>query len=266
MNRFQKIFESTLYRNIDNKAILRKALSKKYTELGVNLEENQIAEIIDKIEITKGGTFEFEIDDEKVSGSSLIRQGIREDKIEVEINDADFNEALNEILSSLNNKYPKIIEDAATDIFKNLRCKFSSELEAKAAEHQTFERNIERLWKKPFDLLEMFVSIAFEMGQEFNRHFSEAAKKENDYVYEVLIQLFARACQIASEVLVLLKSGFADGAHARWRTLHEIAVVAMFIDKHGSDAPKDICCTRRSNHTKARFSIRSFVELITTYF
>jgi hypothetical protein len=33
----------------------------------------------------------------------------------------------------------------------------------------------------------------------------------------------------------LLKSGFADGAHARWRSLHEIAVVASFIKTHGNE-------------------------------
>ena len=32
-----------------------------------------------------------------------------------------------------------------------------------------------------------------------------------------------------------MENGFADGAMARWRTLHEITVVAMLIDKHGED-------------------------------
>ena len=46
--------------------------------------------------------------------------------------------------------------------------------------------------------------------------------------------MHARACQIASEVLVLLRSGHADGAHARWRSLHEIAVVSLFIKSAGN--------------------------------
>jgi hypothetical protein len=33
--------------------------------------------------------------------------------------------------------------------------------------------------------------------------------------------------------MILMRSGFPDGAHARWRTLHEIAVVSIFIAKHG---------------------------------
>jgi hypothetical protein len=34
---------------------------------------------------------------------------------------------------------------------------------------------------------------------------------------------------------VLLKSGYADGAHARWRSLHEISVVGSFINTHGNE-------------------------------
>jgi hypothetical protein len=36
----------------------------------------------------------------------------------------------------------------------------------------------------------------------------------------------------------LLKAGLADGAHARWRTLHEIAVIAYFIKDQGSEVAK----------------------------
>ena len=35
-----------------------------------------------------------------------------------------------------------------------------------------------------------------------------------------------RAAGVAHEVLALLRAGFPDGAHARWRTLYELAVVA----------------------------------------
>jgi len=36
----------------------------------------------------------------------------------------------------------------------------------------------------------------------------------------------------------LLKAGLADGAHARWRTLHEIAVIACFIKDRGQEVAK----------------------------
>ena len=33
-------------------------------------------------------------------------------------------------------------------------------------------------------------------------------------------------------ILALLRSGFADDAHARWRSLHELAVISSFINEH----------------------------------
>jgi hypothetical protein len=42
-----------------------------------------------------------------------------------------------------------------------------------------------------------------------------------------------RACQVTDEIACLLENGFADGAMARWRTLHEIAMVAAVISQHG---------------------------------
>ena len=40
---------------------------------------------------------------------------------------------------------------------------------------------------------------------------------------------------IYRECLVLLKSGYVDGAHARWRDLHELAVISFFfVRKRGS--------------------------------
>ena len=40
---------------------------------------------------------------------------------------------------------------------------------------------------------------------------------------------------MADEIICLLENGFADGAMARWRTLHEIAIVAIVLSKHGED-------------------------------
>lgn len=53
----------------------------------------------------------------------------------------------------------------------------------------------------------------------------------------------AKACQIAKEILCLLENGYPDGAHARWRALHEVNATTMFITKHGQD-----CAERFSAH------------------
>ena len=49
----------------------------------------------------------------------------------------------------------------------------------------------------------------------------------------------ATACRVFGEVEALLRSGYPDGALARWRSLHEIAVTSILIRKHGKDAAED---------------------------
>jgi len=44
------------------------------------------------------------------------------------------------------------------------------------------------------------------------------------------------------EIAVLLRSGYADGAHARWRTLHEISVVAALLKEHGEELAERWWC------------------------
>ena len=96
------------------------------------------------------------------------------------------------------------------------------------------KRNIKR-WSKAFDLLETHIVICTEAGEEFNRSYSTAALENNNLAFDIVVRHHARACHIAQEILCLLKSGFADAAHARWRALHEVNATAMFIAKHGQD-------------------------------
>lgn len=56
-----------------------------------------------------------------------------------------------------------------------------------------------------------------------------------DYRTGVLIDLHARTIALVREVLVLLQQGLADAAMARWRTLHESAVVAVFLSENSND-------------------------------
>jgi len=61
------------------------------------------------------------------------------------------------------------------------------------------------------------------------------AVKNDDLVFDLIVRHHARACHISQEILCLLKSGFADAAHARWRALHEVNVTARFIAKYGQE-------------------------------
>ena len=96
------------------------------------------------------------------------------------------------------------------------------------------QRNIER-WKEAFDILETHIVICTEAGEEFNSSYRSEAVENDDIVFDIVVRHHARACHISQEILCLLKSGFADAAHARWRALHEVTATALFIAKHGKE-------------------------------
>ena len=98
-----------------------------------------------------------------------------------------------------------------------------------------FEQRNVRRWAKPFDVLETHIVICTEAGEDFNKTYRPQAAKNTDLVFDLVVRHHARACHISQEILCLLRSGFPDAAHARWRALHEVAVTAMFIAKHGQN-------------------------------
>jgi len=56
--------------------------------------------------------------------------------------------------------------------------------------------------------------------------------------YNSIIHIHCRACQIALEILSLLKNRFADGAFARYRTLWELTIYSKFIHTQCEDVAK----------------------------
>jgi hypothetical protein len=108
-------------------------------------------------------------------------------------------------------------------------------LTARRNEISGFQERLYWRWAHPLDLLELCIYLAFQTGKEFNKHFREIAAETRDYKFEALARLQAAAVRVADEIQTLLSAGFASGAHARWRTLHETAVVASFIGKESDE-------------------------------
>lgn len=98
-----------------------------------------------------------------------------------------------------------------------------------------FERRNFQRWRKAFDLLDTIWVSCEELGRAFNQHHRPLAARENDYVFEVMTHLHAKALLVTAEIICLLKGGFADGALTRWRTLYETNVVGSLIRREGQE-------------------------------
>ena len=102
-----------------------------------------------------------------------------------------------------------------------------------------FESRNLRRWRKAFDLLETIWVCCEEMGSAFNGHHRPQAVQEQDHVFEAMTYLHAKALLVTSEIICLLRGGFADGALTRWRTLYENNVIATLIRQEGPElAPR----------------------------
>ena len=99
-----------------------------------------------------------------------------------------------------------------------------------------FERRLYERYKTGFDLLSLHATLGMEIGDEVNQELREKEKQGPSFTFvDVLTRLHARACQIGGEIATLLRSGYADGAMARWRSLHEVSVVLHFIAENGPE-------------------------------
>ena len=146
--------------------------------------------------------------------------------------DIDFDQLSGNISDSI----PEVADETAESMLRAIkRHAFTGGLQERTAARLAFEERLEAIWRRPIDLLDLFVHLSTEAGSDFNSEYREDAVDSGDAVFEALTKLHGRGCQVAREVLVLLRSGLADGAHARWRTLHEMAIVACLLGAHEQD-------------------------------
>jgi hypothetical protein len=120
-------------------------------------------------------------------------------------------------------------------LFRNFRRIWPTQSAFEINQEAEFCRRLWKLWKKPLDGLEMLVSLSAGLGDDINEQAREKSSRARFSRVDVLTRLHGKACQTAREISTLLRAGYADGAIARWRSLHEISVTMLFLSERGSD-------------------------------
>ena len=150
--------------------------------------------------------------------------------------DSENDRILGNIEARISDMMPDLIDDVSATVLEQIESRFrSGDLEDYWKDKRGFVERLRKHWKEPLDLFELFITLATEAGSDFNDAYRRGAVRSGDAVFEVLTRLHSRGCQISWAIHTLLRSGFADDAHARWRSLHEVAVVGSFISQHGHD-------------------------------
>lgn len=139
----------------------------------------------------------------------------------------------------LSDELPEIvrstIDESGRSLARTLRRSWPDQYARELHDLTGFRMRLEQRWGKALHALRRLITVCRELGEEAHQRRRRSRSKKNVYRNDVLIRLHARACQVTQEILSLMEAGFADGAMARWRTLHEIAVVATLVADHGDD-------------------------------
>ena len=84
-------------------------------------------------------------------------------------------------------------------------------------------------YETPLGHIETIIELALEAQSFFDTKVGQNIPDDLKYLRTTMWYLHSRACLVSTEILCLLENGYADGAHARWRTLYEMATIASFI-------------------------------------
>jgi Family of unknown function (DUF5677) len=160
--------------------------------------------------------------------------------VSITLTPKEINRAEGMLREFLEQGLPEVVRTATDETSRAMLADFKERWDAESRAQRRdlhgFRGRLRKRWEAPLEALRMHVTVAREMGGLFGTALAEAPDSlSRKHLIEVLGRLHARACQIAEEVVCLLEGGFADGAMARWRTLHEVAVVASLVAAHGED-------------------------------
>ena len=228
MGELQELFESVL--NQIPKRALEKRLSDKIKEAGCSVDKETLSRAADHIlSVLSGGrkSFKFEFDG-------------NDHDVTIQITDEDIEYVVKATERFENEQLAGVVDKAGDDI-ANLLLKFLSSrdglknLRRIQGDVEAFKERLEHRWGKPLGKLRMLLAIVTEWGEGIYERRRRVKGGKLSHLDDVVLRLHVRACQVTSEIIVLLENGYADGAMARWRTLHEITIVAAVIAKFGEE-------------------------------
>jgi hypothetical protein len=205
---------------------LENLISKKLKKQGITAPRALSKKLA--MHILSGTVERFKYNSRKYSGN-----------IDLAFDEADADEIERAFERFQNEQLPKILPEIAErlskSVLRDLKSRWPGEYVQQEADLAGFRQRLEERWGKPLGQLRMLLTMSREWCECSHKRNESLKRGKKKQLRAILIRLLVRGCQVTDEIICLLENGFADGAMARWRTLHEIAVVAAVISQHGED-------------------------------
>src|SRR6185312_2820938 len=142
----------------------------------------------------------------------------------------DFKGSDEEFQNSMKEKFPKAIEEISRGIIEEMLdyC-ISNKTDLKKRERKII-KSVKNKYGAAIQIFEAFIELNSKICFSSYEKYYKLYETEKDRLkLDTLISIFLKGCQIANEIKTLVANGYADGADARWRSLHELCVVFLFL-------------------------------------
>ncbi|WP_420209253.1 DUF5677 domain-containing protein [Candidatus Electronema sp. JC] len=229
----QEKIEKQLQIQLEPSEFLLKIIRNKLADLGVRLNRLQLKTLRCQLKETNPA-ITFDLTDLQVARAKIKSRSELEKAVELVLSEI-FSEAFQKI-DKIKDRLPDIMlnlaEHAGEFFFRQIRRTYRYGLNNRREHQAFFEKDILSIWGRAITQLEVLLILSIESIGYIDKMFHAEKTVYSETKWIVLNRLHGRACQITGEIICLLKSGYADGAEARWRSLHELSVVSAFIFDH----------------------------------
>lgn len=179
--------------------------------------------------------------------------------------------------------FKKIYNDVATNVAKELKTdlQLTAQLMIKNIEKENkyHIKHIKKIWNPVFNILDQMLEIVSESMECYSKEFAEIADREHNLTYHAIRTIHARVVLCFKESLLLLKHGYSEGVVKIWRTMYELTIIAMFLEKHRKnenlaqkyidhiivDEYKEELEYRKQKGVRKRYTDKAFRELTENY-
>ncbi|SEN38724.1 hypothetical protein SAMN05216404_10487 [Nitrosospira multiformis] len=204
---------------------LKPILERKLKEQEIELPQDGFDALVDHILNANGEDFHWN------DGNTETPNDYRNLKLVFDENDG---KEIQKFIVRISEAMPEVIQETiakgGAQLFSALRASWEVYEAIQRYECEEFQARLEERWGEGLSLLRMLLQSIREIGADVHRRHRKSKSKKYVHRRFVLGRLHVRACQVADEIITLMENGFADGAIARWRTLHEIGVIATIIE------------------------------------
>ncbi len=222
---FKGSIEAIAYEELGNLVVA------KIEDAGASLSTEQKEEVLRAVR------------DGDLSSLSLDVPGDDEGEIIVSLSDEEIQELMDKLAKleerALNDEALESLVERTAEAQKHaLDGDWPSIGAARAEDASQFLDEIDSYWHRPIELLEKMRYIAIasaDIGIDDVNDRIASNELQDSATLRLTVAAQARACQLLGEIIALVRNGYAEGALARWRSLHELNVTLSFIVEHGND-------------------------------